>query len=353
MKICLNTKFIEGPFGGGMQFANFFYKKLKEKGFEVVNNLKDSDIDVIFHINPFPFLMESSSFSFLDAYVYKLKNPKTIIIQRVNECDERKNTNYINNLLYKTVKYSDHIIYIASWLEKLFSDKYKIMKDKSAGVVLNGADNNIFNFKNKDFWNDGKKIKIVTHHWGADYNKGHFIYKKLDDLLNLDEFKNNFEFTFIGNIPKNIEYKNIKIIKPLSGNRLADELKKHDIYLTASLNEPAGMHHIEGALCGLPLLYINSGALPEYCNNFGLEFNNDNFEKKLLEMKNNYNFWLEKIKNYNNTAEKMVDNYIKKILELKNKQKNIKRRKFFLSFIYRIYSKIYNFVWFFKKRYVK
>lgn len=348
MKICLNTKFIEGPFGGGMQFANYFSKKLQERGFEVVNNLKDGDIDIIFHINPFPFLMKSSSFSFLEAYAYKLKNPNTIIIQRVNECDERKDTNYINNLLYRTSKCSDYVVYIASWLEKSFSNKYKLMKEKSVGVILNGADNSIFNFNNKNFWDGKEKIKIVTHHWGADYNKGHFIYKKLDDLLNLDKYKNNFEFTFIGNIPKNLEYKNTKIIKPLSGSELASELKKHHIYLTASLNEPAGMHHIEGALCGLPLLYINSGALPEYCNNFGLEFNNDNFEEKFLEMKNNYGYWQEKIKNYDNTADKMADNYISLIKNLKTP---IYKRRFFASLWYKIYSKIYNLFWFFKRKF--
>ena len=38
-----------------------------------------------------------------------------------------------------------------------------------------------------------------------------------------------------------------------------NELKKHDIYITASENEPSGNHHMEGALCGLPILFKDSG----------------------------------------------------------------------------------------------
>ena len=31
-------------------------------------------------------------------------------------------------------------------------------------------------------------------------------------------------------------------------------------------------HHMEGALCGLPILYKDSGAASEYCNDFGISF---------------------------------------------------------------------------------
>ena len=35
------------------------------------------------------------------------------------------------------------------------------------------------------------------------------------------------------------------------------------------------MHHIEGALCGLPILFRNSGSLPEYCKKYGVSFDGD------------------------------------------------------------------------------
>ena len=51
------------------------------------------------------------------------------------------------------------------------------------------------------------------------------------------------------------KFKNSRHVKPLSGKNLSDELKTNHIYLTGSLNEPSGNHHIEGAQCGLPVIY--------------------------------------------------------------------------------------------------
>ena len=75
--------------------------------------------------------------------------------------------------------------------------------------------------------------------------KGFDVYQKLDKLLKDKINRKKYRFTYIGNLPKNFYFSNTKYIKPLSGQKLAKELSKHHVYLTASINEPAGMHHIE------------------------------------------------------------------------------------------------------------
>ena len=72
---------------------------------------------------------------------------------------------------------------------------------------------------------------------------------------------------------------------------MAEEIKNHDIYITGSLNEPSGNHHIEAALCGLPILYFNSGGIPEYCQDYGLEIDIENFEEKILYMIDYYDIF--------------------------------------------------------------
>ncbi|PLX28264.1 hypothetical protein C0581_02920 [Candidatus Parcubacteria bacterium] len=352
MKICFNTVFIDGAYGGGMQFAHALKTYIENQGGHVVNNLNDDDIDLILHINPFPFLMKSSSFSFYDAYAYKMKKPDTVIVQRINECDERKGTRYMNDLLVRVAKYSDHIIFISDWLEDLFVRHYEVMKKKTVGVLLNGADAHIFNQKNRTQRGGNAKLKLITHHWGAQHNKGHEVYKKIDDLLEQKDFADKFEFTYVGNYPKNLIYRNVRILEPLSGLDLADELKKHDIYISASLNEPAGMHHVEGALCGLPLLYINSGALPQYCNGYGIEFDESNVEEKMLQMHQEYDMWKEKMSGYNNTAERMAKQYYN-LFEILVKNRNIDevpREKKCLSMYFRLFSLMYSVYWLIKKR---
>ena len=78
--------------------------------------------------------------------------------------------------------------------------------------------------------------------------------------------------------------KNTNIVAPLSGLELAAELKKNHIYVTGSVNEPSGNHHIEAAQCGLPIMYINSGGIPEYCKDYGLSFELNNFTEMLEAM---------------------------------------------------------------------
>src|SRR3546814_3442018 len=75
---------------------------------------------------------------------------------------------------------------------------------------------------------------------------------------------------------------------PLDGVALADALRSQHVYVTASLNEPGSNHQNEGALCGLPVLYRESGALPEYCAGFGVAFTTETFEEGLETMLRDY-----------------------------------------------------------------
>ena len=348
MKVSINSKFLDGPYGGGMKFAIFLKGFLSERGVFVVNDLKDSDIDIILHVNPFPHIQQVSAYSYLEALAYKLMHPKAIIIQRINECDERKGTSHMNRLLLKVSKHSDFIVFISTWLRgNLEASGFD--KKKPNKVILNGADSSIFSprpFTKERSVNE--KLKLVTHHWSANMMKGHDVYQHLDALLGNKEYENMFSFTYIGNLPKETVYKNTRLLPPLSGHELAKEIQAHDIYLTATINEPAGMHHVEGAMCGLPLLYRNSGALPEYCGGYGLVFNLENFQEKLLQIKDEYKTWKEKMPRYPNTAEYMAKQYLElfKVLSSNSDEFQIKSSilvRSFSAIAISSYSKVHTF----------
>ena len=110
-------------------------------------------------------------------------------------------------------------------------------------------------------------------------NKGFKIYKLINDLVGKKEWAEKLEFTYIGNMSDEYSLNNTNLVNPLAGLELAAEIKKHQIYVTASINEPSGNHHIEAAQCGLPIIYLESGGIPEYCEGYGLSFDN-NFEKQ-------------------------------------------------------------------------
>ena len=296
MKISIGAETIEGPFGGGNEFLKNFKDYLNTKGHTVINHLNDRDIDIILLTNPL-MTSETSSFNSYDIeYYLKFYNNNAIVFQRFNECDERKGTKNINSKLNRFNQVVDINIFVSQWLKNIFKE-YEISKKKYY-VVKGGPNKNIFNSKDKIYWDKESKLKLVTHHWSDNLMKGYLEYKQLDQLLNQAIYKDLFEFTFIGNKPKNINFENINVLQPLTGKKLANELKKHDIYITASENEPSGNHHMEGALCGLPILFKDSGATPEYCKEFGLSYDIKNFKESLDLISKNYDKFVINLERY-------------------------------------------------------
>ncbi len=313
MKVSIGAKIIDGPWGGGNLFVINLSSHLIEKGHEVVYDLIDDDIDLILLTDPRK-SSESSTFTHKNIKRYKKKNSKVKVVHRINECDERKNTRGLNKFYIKANRIADHTIFVSNWLKNIYLKSG--FENPNYSVIYSGSDKEVFNDFGKTRHVSGDPYKIVTHHWGGNWNKGFQVYEKLDKLIKKDDWNKKIQFTYIGNIPMNFRFENTKHISPLNGDSLAKELKKHDIYLTASLNEPSGNHHIEGAQCGLPLLYLKSGALPEYCEGYGLEFNENDFIEKLDLMTIEYESFYNKMKSYPRNAKEMSEEYLELFINL-------------------------------------
>lgn len=309
MKVALGSKFVDGPYGGGNTFIKNISAYLLENGHKVVFNLQDNDIDIILLTNPL-YDSEHSTFTHLDISEYQLRvNDLAISIQRINECDERKQTNYVNNAIMKSNKNIDHTVFVSNWIRDLY--KNIGLETNNSSVILGGSDQRIFNGENKVKWNGTEKIKLVTHHWSDNHMKGFKTYKLIDEMLDNKEWSNILSFTYIGNYPKELEFKNTRLIPPLEGDDLAKELKNQHIYITGSLNEPSGNHHVEASLCKLPVLYLKSGGVTEYCKDFGVEFTHESIEEKINYLMFNYENYYSRLSGYNLTSTNMSAEFVK------------------------------------------
>ena len=325
MKIAIGYKLVETSWGGGNQFANSLVKAAKKKGYDVTFDLRD---DIILMTDPRSYNKEVN-FGSLDILKYLFfQNKQAIVVHRINECDERKNTFHMNKFLKWSNYCADYTVFIASWLRTL--DLWQ--RDKPSKIILNGADKQIFRNYNNNFWDGLTPLKIVTHHWSPNKMKGFDVYKKLDDLLSSSKWKKLVEFTYIGNLPKGFKFKNAKHVNPINGEKLGRELSNHHLYISASINEPAGMHHIEGILCGLPIIYRISGALPEYCKDYGIAFENQDFIPALKKMLKDYSKYKNNIQKYPYNSLRMSNEYLNLFSELlKNKKEIIKKRSLLKS----------------------
>ena len=156
MKVAIGFEIKSSSWGGGNQFAKSLVKALLDKGHKVTHNLVDSDIDIILLTDPRSY-NDGVTFGSLEIIKYLMfKNNKAMVIHRINECDERKNTYHINKLLKWSNYCADYTVFIASWLKNL--DLYH--KYKPSQVILNGGDKKIFSDFNKKFWNPQSLLKL-------------------------------------------------------------------------------------------------------------------------------------------------------------------------------------------------
>ena len=342
MKIAIGMNIQDGPFGGGNQFGKSLTQFLINHGHQVFFDLTEQDLDIILLTDPRVYL-HSVSFGPVEVINYiQQTNKNAILVHRVNECDERKGTTSVNKELEKANSIMDHTIYIASWLVDLFKNQ-GLQFTKNYSVIKNGADNAIFTFQQKQL-KQGQKIKIITHHWSTHPNKGWDVYAYLNEALGHEPLCHQFEFHYVGHLPKGFHNNHIIVHPPCAGKELANILQKADVYLSASINEPAGMHHIEGALCGLPLLYRESGALPEYCQNYGISFHDTSDVLTRLQLLiEKYDYFAKRMKEYDNTSDKMNSEYLQLFERLiQSKEAIYKRRtKKLESIWYRLHMQLF------------
>ncbi len=325
MKLAIGSNIKKGPWGGGNNFVSNLADFLKKKNCEVFFDLKEKNLDIILLTDPRP-KSQSASFDHFDIYNYIKKiNPKALVVHRINECDERKSTKGVNDSLLFANNFSDFTIFISTWLLKLFSN---LKQFKNCTVIYNGANKKIF-FDKKHKNETKGKFKIVTHHWSNHFNKGFDIYKLIDNKIAEDiNFKNKIDFTFIGNLPEKNFFSNINYVEPLCGIELADEIRKNDAYITGSRNEPGGNHQNEAINCGLPVLYLNSGCMKEYCEGYGLEYKKENLFEKIQELILKYEIYKNKMPLYKINSDKTCSDYYELFKKLiSNREKFVEERR--------------------------
>lgn len=238
-------------------------------------------------------------------------NADALVVHRINECDERKGTRGMNKLLKRANYLADHTVFVGTWLSDL--DLWQNGDEACWSTIHNGADTAIFNSEGWQPWSGEGPLRLVTHHWGGNWMKGFDVYKKIDEMLGHQPWAERIAFTYIGNLPDGFSFQRARHVQPLDGHALADELRRHHVYLTASINEPGGNHQNEGALCGLPLLYRESGCMPEYCRGFGLSFDSpDDFVDALgvYQIHRGYIEIASQMPDYPHTADRTTAAYI-------------------------------------------
>jgi len=278
---------IEGPYGGVNQFSANLENYLRSKGHQVFRQLVP-ELDLILIVSA-KTNIQTTSYTPAQVADYLVLHPNTVVVQRVNTCNEQRAADLgLNQAVLAVNRLADYTVFVSKFIRELYLGQ-GFDAGKRHGVILTGANEAVFNAADRARRQPEEKFKVVTHHWSSNYMKGFDIYERLDLLLGKQPFQEHFEFTYIGNLPPGFSFENTCVLPPLSGQALARKLKENHIYVTGARHEPAGNHYIEAMRCGLPVLFLSSGSSAEYCLPYGgIEFTPVDFEERLLEMQSRY-----------------------------------------------------------------
>lgn len=240
VKLFVNRKPVNGPWGGGNNFIHSLFTYAREFNIKIVTD-PGQTFDAILMLDP---RYDESGVSINEISNFKTRNPSCPVFYRVNECDARKGTNEIDDIILKMHPYIDEYIFVSNWMMGYFNDR--AIQSKKSSVIYNGVDKDHF-FENTTK-QQSQKLRVVTHHWSNNLLKGFDIYDQLDKIIP----DNNIEFTYVGR--DRGSFKHTKVIPPLAGRDLGDAIRDHDLYLSASRNDPGPNHVIEAVASCLPIL---------------------------------------------------------------------------------------------------
>ena len=112
----------------------------------------------------------------------------------------------------------------------------------------------------------GRPVRVIATSWSDNPNKGAEVIAWLDRHLDHDRY----ELTFVGRSDKTFEH--VRVLGPIASEPLAAELRRSDVYLAPSRNDPCSNALLEALASGLPAVFRASGGHPELVGDAGVAF---------------------------------------------------------------------------------
>ena len=270
MRIAINVKPVSGPWGGGNQFSVQLAAHLRARGHRVSYRLWPWTERILL-VAPRPF--QNVTFDVDAIRRFKVRHPSVKCVHRINQTNLGRGTTNVDDLFRKANEVADATVFISAWVRDYFAARW-FSTDRPHTVIHNGADSSVF-YPSPAPWDQREPCRLVTHHWSDNWNKGFAVYQEVDRLVAQGDLP-GFELSVVGRWPKEIVWKAAKTSPAAPPHELGEELRRHHLYLTAAVAEAGGMHHVEGAQCGLPLVYHeDGGGVVELGRQYGVGFRDD------------------------------------------------------------------------------
>lgn len=263
--VCFWNEFTPPPWGGGNQFMTALMNEAKRQGYEAIANGDGADPreiaghvinSVQFDIEKFRRLVEPGS----SRVVHRIDGP--IHWYRVTP----ESYGLDQQCFDLNATYASATV-IQSWFtwSALRASAFRPVRPV---LIHNAVDPGVFHARGRELAPrvSGRPLRLIASSWSDNPNKGAAVYEWLD--RHLDPAR--VEFTFVGRI--RVPLPRTRVVPAQPSEPLAELLRQHDVYITASRNDPCSNALIEAMACGLPALYYEDGGHPELTAFGGLPF---------------------------------------------------------------------------------
>ena len=260
--ISLWHQFRPPPWGGGNQFMLALRGALKQQGVRVKENVVGKDISA--------YILQAIWF---DVSLFRKRLSKSGRARVVHRVDgimsmyraDGSGKDQDDLCFALNQEFASVTVVQSRWiLERILERGYQPVNPV---IIPNAADPHIFHSKERIPFSSDRKVRLISTGWSQNPNKGADVYQWIEEHLDWDRF----EYTFVGNSP--VQFSRIQHIAPVPSLELANLLRQHDVFITASRKEACSNALIEALSCGLPALYINDGSHSELVGGGGLPFN--------------------------------------------------------------------------------
>jgi glycosyltransferase involved in cell wall biosynthesis len=251
VKVLVNRRVVNGPWGGGNAFVKALRQALPAHGHEVVESLaQEPDAVVVVGLDE-----DAMGIDMVDVVRHASSRPRCRVIIRLNECDARKGTQGIDLALLRASAYCHELVFVSQWLRDHLLGRWAsfgqaVQPDvlgrmvTCARVVHNGVDRSVF--KGPAGVEERNRIAVVAHHWSDNPLKGRDVYEALDRMPGV-------ELTYIGRHRCDFRNPRTRVVPPCHGEELARALRAHSVYVTGTRFDPGPNHVLEALACGLPV----------------------------------------------------------------------------------------------------
>ena len=313
MRVYMNFREIKGPYGGANSFLRALRRSFERRNLKVVNDVN----------GPFDIALLNALTDGIDLeFVQQLAKRNIPIVHRKvgyrvsGSPDMRRRVNGVvwgDKLQIDFTPHIQHSIFQSTYSRNVFLDSGF---HGEYSVIHNGVDEDMFNLytsgilnigkKPRTFWTPGRPMKIIISSWSRDYNKGFEEYAEIDRQL---KGVKDIQVSLVGRLPDDLRFGNIRVHRPRAHARLAALLKRHHVLLQLARFETCSNALIEGINCGLPVIYLDSGANKEIAEDYGVQYRGD-FFAAIEEIRAQYGLLIKQIQDNPYRISLVADRYL-------------------------------------------